>query len=289
MLSALMRIAWSAGPLRVLICAALAVVGGAASAGVEEPILWNSAHTVVTFISGSVIDTVAAASAPGDGIPLPCDATQGIPLPCGFAQAAKLGLEARFRERREQLAKHPEGGVTCIPYNPGVLFFDKAPHSLSFADLIRRGGVAVVGTVERTVAGLLLDDSAVATHTFLRVTDVLRDTTQAVHRGQVVSFLVRGGTLTYKGARFCTYPMDNDEHAERGHVPAAGESLLLIAWPDGGAPPRELWASQLFVIEKGDIVPDAKAYPYLKDTTAKSISALRAELAANVEDHKQQP
>src|SRR5438270_8996522 len=125
MLSALMRIAWSAGPLRVFLCAALAVVGSAASAGVEEPILWDSAHTVLTFVSGSVIDAVAAASAPGDDIPLPCDATQGIPLPCRFAQAAKLGLEARFRESRDQLAKHPEGGVTCFPYNPGVLYFDK--------------------------------------------------------------------------------------------------------------------------------------------------------------------
>jgi hypothetical protein len=265
----------SPGLLCVLICGALVLLGGAAHAQ-EDDILWADAgKTVARFISGPALASVAAGSG--------AERTQATQLSVHDASVAKMGLESLLERSEEALAAHPELGVPCLPHLGDIRVVDgppPRPASLSLADLVRRAEITVVGTVERLVAGLDLGTQEVATHEFLRVTDVVRDTTRTIQRGQAVSLLKRGGTLSYAGRRLCT-----DSGGE--HVPVAGERLLLIGVRGYGEPnPRELTALQLFVVENGAVIPDAKAYPYLKDAAAKSISALRAELGASAEAHE---
>jgi hypothetical protein len=248
-------------------CAALALLGSSAPADEGSSVVWSDAgHTAVRFISGPVLDKVAAGSPAEVG---------GAPLPTASTYVAKLGLESLFKETQETLRAHPDLEKVCFPIHEGITIGPlPQAHSLSLTDLVLQGEIAVVGTVERTVPGIEVDTQDLATHTFVRVTEVMRDTSKNIRQGQVISFVQLGGMLSYRGTRLCS-----DSGGE--HVPVSGERLLVIAGRNYGQPnPHELAVLQLFVVSNGNVIPDAKAYPYLKDSDAKSLGAVRAELAA---------
>ncbi len=259
---------------RVAVLAGMALIGGTARAQQDDSVLWgDSSHRLATFISGPVLTVVERESE--DQIP------RDTPLPLGGAQAAKRGLQAFLKETLDGLAAHPELDKFCPHHNEGVSLRPEPtqPKSISLAELARRADIAVVGTVERVVPGIYLASMEVATHTLLRIDEVLRDETHSIHARQTVSFLRIGGTLAYKGTMLCT-----DSAGQ--HIPAAGDHLLLMGGHgDWEADPGELYPRWLFVIENGSVIPDAKAHPFIAESEAKPVSMLRAELATKNPSH----
>lgn len=255
-------------PLALALGVGLLLIGGVVHARQGDSVMWDPSHRLVRFVSGSVLTVVENESE--DDIP------RNSPLPLAGAQAAKRGLEGLRKETLTGLAAHPGLDRYCPLQTDGISVKRKpAPKSVTLGGLIRRDDIVVVGTVERAVPGLFLASSELATHTFLRVDEVLRDATRVVRPGQTLSFLQIGGELTYKGTPLCT---DSDGQ----HVPAAGDHLLVTGGHGYWEPdPNEIVPSWLFMVENGNVIPDLKAHPYLVDAEAKPVAALREELGAN--------
>ncbi len=108
---------------------------------------------------------------------------------------------------------------------------------------------------------------------------MLRDATHTIRAGQTVTFLLIGGTLSYKGTLLCT------ERSQR--VPAAGEHVLLIgAHGDWESNPAELSVMWVFMVENGEVIADAKAHPFIAEDEPKPLSILRTELAVRRGSHE---
>jgi hypothetical protein len=255
-------------PLALALGVGVSLIVGVAHARQDDSVMWDASHRFATFVGGPVLTMVENESE--DDIP------RNSPLRLGDAQAAKRGLESLRKETLTGLSAHPGLDRYCPRQIEGINLKRKpAPKSVTLVGLIRSGDIAVVGTVERAVPGLYLASGELATHTFLRIDEVLRDATRSVRPGQTLSFLQIGGELTYKGTPLCT-----DSDGQR--VPAAGDHLLVTGghgyWePDA----NEIVPSWLFVVDSGNVIPDLKAHPYLIDAEAKPVSALREELGAN--------
>jgi hypothetical protein len=251
----------------------LSLIGGAAHALQDDSVLWDPSHRLATFINGPVIAALERDSED--------ELQRDTPLPPVDAQLAKRGLEYFLKETLDGLAAHPQLDRFCPRRHGAWVSIDPAqPKSVTLADLIVRGDIAVVGTVERAVPGIYLASTEVATHAFLRIDEVLRDATHSLRSGQTVSFLRLGGTLSYKGTVLCT-------DSKGQHVPATGDRLLLIGVHGYlESDPGALSVMWLFVVENEDVIPDAKAHPYVAESEPKPVSALRAELAAKPVSHE---
>jgi hypothetical protein len=241
------------------------------TAAQKEPgdsILWSdAAHTNAAFLSGSALEAVASHSVD--------EVTRITSLSAANAAEAKTELDIDLGVTREAR----EHGRGCMRHAEGIgLGTAPIAGSLSFADLIQREAIAVVGIVERATAGLTLHTTDISTYTVLRVSEVLRDTSKSIQPGQTVSFLQLGGSIAYQGSMLCTDPGGR-------HVPAVGEHLLLIGVQDfGETVPGKLLPTWLFVVENGDVVPNAFYRP-LAETRAKPLTQIRAELAGRAPRH----
>jgi hypothetical protein len=190
----------------------LSLIGGAAQAQQEDSVLWaDPSHRLATFISGPVLAALERG------------ADDQTPLPPASARLQRGALEIFLKETLDGLAAHPERDKFCPSHDPGFrVSFDPAPRSVTLADLILHSEIAVIGTVERAVPGIILATTDVGTHEHLRVDEVLRDATHTIRQGQAVSFLLSGGTLSYKGALLCT------ERSGGQRIPAVGDHLLFV-------------------------------------------------------------
>jgi hypothetical protein len=248
----------------------LALIGGTAQAQQDDSVLWaDPSHHLATFISGPVLGALERG------------ADDQTPLSLAGAQLEEKALDFFLKETRDGLRAHPELDKFCPHHNPGFrVNFDPAPRSVTVADLILRGDIAVVGTVERTVPGIIVASTDVGTHEYLRVDEVLRDATHTIRPGQTLTFLLIGGSLSYKGIQLCTEPRNQ-------RLSAVGDHLLLIGshgyWESN---PAELSLMWVFLVENGEVIPDAKAHPYLAEDQPKTLAILRSELAARRGTHE---
>jgi hypothetical protein len=246
-------------------------IGGltAVQAAPDGTVLWfDAAHANAAFISGPALEAVA--NRPTDEI------MRSTALSARDAAVAKADLEIDLKVTKENLGR----GETCIRHHDGMGFGPiPAANSLTFADLIQREAVAVVGTVEQATAGLTLPTTEISTYAFLRVSEVLHDTSNSIKPGQAVSFLQLGGTISYKGVPICT-------DSGGRHVPAVGEHLLLIGARDYGETiAGKLLPTWLFVIEDERVIPNS-FYRSLAEATAKPLAQIRAELAGKAAGHE---
>jgi hypothetical protein len=228
----------------------------------DYSILWSDdAHTIAAFVSGSALEAVA--NRPVDEV------MRVTSLSALSAAEVKTYLDIDLRVTKEGLAR----GETCMRHPQGFGFGPiAAPKSLSFADIVQKEAVAVVGTVERATVGLSVHPPETATYAILRVSEVLRDINHVIRLGQTVSFLQRGGTISYKGVPICT-------DSGGMHVPAVGDHLLLVGVNGYGETiAGKLVPNWLFLVESGEVIPNS-AYTLLADTAAKPLTQLRAELA----------
>lgn len=248
----------------------LSLIGGAAQAQQDDSVLWaDPSHRLATFISGPVLAALERG------------AEDQTPLPPGSARMQSRALEIFLKETLDGLAAHPERDKFCPSHNPGFrVNLDPAPRSVTLAGLILGGDIAVIGTVERTVPGIILATTDVGTHEYLRVDEVLRDATHTIRPGQTVSFILIGGTLSYKGTLLCT-----ERSGQR--IPAVGDHLLFLGVHGDWEPdPAELSVRWVFMVENGEVVADPKVHPFIAEDEPKPLPTLRTELAARRGSHE---